>query len=114
MPAKLQIQFLQQKQIKALRKSVAYESLINLDLQAKEELSWWMTKMKMYNERPLTIVPPDTTIFSDASKQVWGATCQGISTGRAMVSYRENVALKCSGARSSEVSHPFIYSLPEL
>ena len=30
----------------------------------------------------------------------------------AMVSYRENVAHKCSRARSSEVSHPFIYSLP--
>ena len=30
----------------------------------------------------------------------------------AMVSHRENVAHKCSRARSSEVSHPFIYSLP--
>ena len=35
----------------------------------------------MYNGRPLSIVPPDKTIFSDASKQGWGATCQGISTG---------------------------------
>ena len=32
--------------------------------------------------------------------------------GEAMVSYRENVAHKCSRARSSEVSYPFIYSLP--
>ena len=29
-----------------------------------------------------------------------------------IASYRENVAHKCSRARSSEVSHPFIYSLP--
>ena len=69
LPAKLQIRFLQQIQIKALRKSLAYESLITLDLQAKEELSWWMTNMKMYNGRPLSIVPPDIIIFSEASKQ---------------------------------------------
>ena len=95
LPAKLQIRFLQQIQIKALRKSLAYESLITLDLQAKDELSWWMTNMKMYNGMPLSIVPPDTKIFLDASKQV-GGTFQGISTGGAMVSYRENVAHKCS------------------
>ena len=40
-----------------------------------------MTNMKMYNERPLSIVPPDITIFSDVSKQGWGATCPGIFTG---------------------------------
>ena len=39
LPAKLQIRFLKQIQIKALRKSLAYQSLITLDLQAKEELS---------------------------------------------------------------------------
>ena len=55
LPAKLQIRFLQQIQIKALRKSLAYESLITLDLQAMEELSWWMTNIKMYNGRPLSI-----------------------------------------------------------
>ena len=40
LPAKLQIRFLQQIQTKALRKSLACESFITLDLQAKEELSW--------------------------------------------------------------------------
>ena len=55
LPTKLQIRFLQQIQIKALRKSLAYESLITLDLQAMEELSWWMTNIKMYNGRPLSI-----------------------------------------------------------
>ena len=38
-------------------------------------------KTIIYLVRPLSIVSPDITIFSEASKQDWGATCQGISTG---------------------------------
>ena len=45
LPAKLQIRFLQQIQIQALRKNMTYESVITLDQQAKEELSWWITNM---------------------------------------------------------------------
>ena len=42
---------------------MTYQSVISLDQQAIEEL------------------PPDLTIFSDASKKGWGASCQGITTG---------------------------------
>ena len=41
--AKLQICFLQQIQMQGLRKSMTYKSVITLDQQAKEELSWWIT-----------------------------------------------------------------------
>ena len=43
--AKLQIRFLRQIQIQTLRKNMTYESVITLDQQAKEELSWWITNM---------------------------------------------------------------------
>ena len=35
----------------------------------------------MYNGKSLLIVPPDPTIFSDASKKGWSASCQGITAG---------------------------------
>ena len=37
--------------------------------------------MKIYNEKSPLIVPPDLTIFSDASDKGWGVSCQGITTG---------------------------------
>ena len=79
--AKLQIRFLQQIQIQALKKKMTYESVIILYQQAKEGLSLWITNMKMYNGKSLLIVPPDPTIFSDASKKGWSASCQGITAG---------------------------------
>ena len=35
----------------------------------------------MYNRKSLLIVPPDPTIFSDASKKGWSASCHEITTG---------------------------------
>ena len=55
--------------------------MITLDQQAKEELSWWITNMQIYNGKSLLIVSPDLTIFSDSSKKGWGVTCQGSTTG---------------------------------
>ena len=60
---------------------MTYESAITLDEQAKKELSWWIAKMKIYNEKSLLIVPSDLTKFSDALKKGWGASSQWITTG---------------------------------
>ena len=73
--AKFSIPFLQQIQIQALRKNMTNESAITLDQQAKEELSWGITNMKIYNGKSLLIIPPDE------SKKGWGASCQRINTG---------------------------------
>ena len=81
LPAKLQICFLQQIQIQSLRKNMTYESVITQHQQAKEELSWWIRKLKIDNGKSLLIVPLDLTIFPDASKKVWSASCQGVTTG---------------------------------
>ena len=48
LPAKGQIRFQQQIRIEALRKNMTYKSVIALDKQAKEDLSWWKTNMKIY------------------------------------------------------------------
>ena len=69
--------------------------------------------MKMYNGRPLSIVLPDIIIHLGYIQTSLGGNMSGNFHRGAMVSYRENVAHKCSRARSSEVSHPFIHSLPE-
>ena len=56
---------------------------------------------------------PDLTIFSDASKKGWSASCQGITTGGSMIFSGESLAHKCSRVRSSEASNSFFYKIQE-
>ena len=44
-----------------------------------------MTNMQIDNGKPLLMVPPDLTIFSDASKKGWGAVVSRDYHGRSMV-----------------------------
>ena len=62
-------------------KNMAYEYVITVVQQAKEYLSWWIVNMKICKGKSLLIVPQDLTIFLDASKKGWGASCQVITTG---------------------------------
>ena len=66
LPAKVQIWFLQQIQIQALRINITYVYMITMDLQAKEELLWWITRLKIYNGKSFFVVPPELTKFSEA------------------------------------------------
>ena len=61
------------KGLKRLRGGQGYRSVVCLSPEAKEELEWWRDYVKMNNGK--SILPPEEqdTIFSDASKQGWGA-----------------------------------------
>ena len=74
-----QIRFLQQIQIQALRKSMTYKSVITLDQQAKEELSWWITNIKIYNEKSPVILTPELTIFQMHQGQAVALRVKGLA-----------------------------------
>ena len=80
LPAKVQIWFLQQIQIQALRINITYVYVITMDQRAKEELLWWITKLKIYNGKSFFVVPPELTKFSEAQKKVWDVFCPRITT----------------------------------
>ena len=74
--APLHFRNLQADMIKALKGSrggQGYRSVVCLSPKAKKELEWWRDYVKMNNGK--SILPPEEqdTIFSDASKQGWGA-----------------------------------------
>ena len=74
--APLHFRNLQADMIKALKGSrggQGYRSVVCLSPEAKKELEWWRDYVKMNNGK--SILPPEEqdTIFSDASKQGWGA-----------------------------------------
>ena len=61
------------KAIKSLRGRQGYWSVVHLFPETKTELEWWRDHLKMNNGK--SILPPEEqeTIFTDASKQGWGA-----------------------------------------
>ena len=61
------------KSHKRLRGRQGYRSVVYLSPEAKKELEWWRDHLKMDNGR--SILPPEEqeTMFTDASKQGWGA-----------------------------------------
>ena len=56
-------------------------------------------------------VPPDLTIFSDASKKGWGASRQGNPMGGSIVFSGESLTHKCSRTGSSKASNSFFYNI---
>ena len=53
-----------------------------LDPQAQNDLEWWVSESSYrLNGCPIQLPPINLTVWSDASKQGWGAAYQGISTG---------------------------------
>ena len=55
----------------------SYEAEVNLSPLSKQELQWCIQNIELCNGSPVTTPPPRAhlTIFTDASKQRWGAVC---------------------------------------
>ena len=81
--ALLQVRFLQRCLIGALRGQEGdYEATAFLDENARLELEWWSVNLKLRKGRPLSILPPDLVIQSDAAGNGgWGAHFAGFRTG---------------------------------
>ena len=81
LPAQVNVRYLQQQQIKALRATQCYQVTALLNSNSKEELQWWIQNLQIFNGRYLIQPQKALTIRTDASKKGWGAVCQGIPTG---------------------------------
>lgn len=65
-------------QIKALQEKGSFQESVTLSMNAGLELKWWIQKIS--NGRCLVQNPAQITIQTDASKSIWGASCQGQTT----------------------------------
>ena len=54
-----------------------YSQMVEISVEAKQELMWWAQEAQIFNTTPLVIPPPELIIESDASRQGWGATLRG-------------------------------------
>ena len=85
-PGPLHFRHLQSEKNRALVHSQTYDSATPLCPQAKEELVWWRDNLEAWNGKALVSGSPDLVIETDASRQGWGAFCNGVSTGGLVVS----------------------------
>ena len=80
----LQVKFMQQLHIEAVRDQKIWSDLIWLDEKAKWELKWWIESL----EKPIVTSPPDLVIHSEQPKQEAGGGMQR-SADRGQWSRRE-------------------------
>ena len=61
----------------------SYHQMVEISVEAKQELAWWAQEAQGFNATPLVTPPPEVIIESDASCQDWGATLKGqeLTTG---------------------------------
>ncbi len=51
-----------------------YQGTVLPDSQAREELQWWITNMKLVNDSAICPLVTEMMITSDTTKMCWGAT----------------------------------------
>ncbi|KAK6033312.1 hypothetical protein OSTOST_00485 [Ostertagia ostertagi] len=61
--------------------SESFENLITLTGETIADMLWFRDNLHAYASYPLTHIPSDITITTDASKVGWGAVCDGRGTG---------------------------------
>ncbi|XP_057294612.1 uncharacterized protein LOC130623139 [Hydractinia symbiolongicarpus] len=119
-PANLQIRHMQKCLTKALQLNKSYQAVVHLDPQALWEIHWWLDNLALAQGRSLLKSLQRVIIQTDASKQGWGAVCQGRNIGGAMVSARiqpshQHLRIKSglsSYANVLQNDAPRTYSLP--
>ena len=79
--AQVNVRYLQQQQIKALRATQYYQATVLLNSNSKEELQWWIQNLQIFNGRYLILPQKFLTIRTDAYIKGWGTACLGIPTG---------------------------------
>ena len=80
-PAPLHYRYLQQAKNSVLRFRKSYEAAVHLDSECLQEVQWWKDNLVAWNGKALFQQSTDLVIETDASRQGWGAYCQGMSTG---------------------------------
>ena len=80
-PAPLHYRYLQQAKNSVLRFRKSYEAVVHLDSECLQEVQWWKDNLVAWNGKALFQQSTDLVIETDASRQGWGAYCQGMSTG---------------------------------
>lgn len=78
LPAPLHYRNLQKINNQALRQFQDFNTVVVLDRNAREELTWWQESLQSWNGKAVLEPNPDIVIETDASLLGWGAVLEGI------------------------------------
>ena len=71
---------LQHFYIRSMRFSHDLNKLVSLPPEARLDLQWWVSHLRLCNGKAILPACPDLSIHSDASLQGWGAVCDNVTT----------------------------------
>jgi hypothetical protein len=63
-----------------LNRKQNWDSLLTLDQDSLEELTWWHKEIKNWKSTQITLMEPKLVMTTDASKEGWGAVLEGVKT----------------------------------
>ena len=95
LPAPLHYWNLQRLKNEGLRHTQSYETVVPLDVAAKEELQWLCQHLQQWNGKPIVMTDPDMVIETDASLLGWGACCADIRTSRLWLDEERMMHINC-------------------
>ena len=81
LPAPLHYRNLQRIKNQALRQFQDFSTVVILDRNAREELTWWQNNLENWNGKAMLEPTPDMIAETDASLLGWGAVSEGVRTG---------------------------------
>ena len=81
LPAPLHYRNLQRIKNQALRQFQDFSTVVILDRNAREELTWWQNSLENWNGKAMLEPTPDMIAETDASLLGWGAVSEGVRTG---------------------------------
>lgn len=81
LPAKMHLRALQRLKNLMHHRWGNWDHPLPLNRKALDDLSFWISRLRQSNGRPIRPPAASTTISSDASRLGWGATCEVISMG---------------------------------
>ena len=81
LPAPLHYRNLQRIENQALRQFQDFSTVVILDRNTREELTWWQNSLENWNGKAVLESTPDMIAETDASLLGWGAVSEGVQTG---------------------------------
>ena len=75
------LQFLKNRLLQSGHGRRVYNQTVTLDVEARQDLQWWVDHLATWNGRPVTATAPDLTLQTDASNEGWGVQCGETRTG---------------------------------
>ena len=111
LPVLLQMIFLQQQQIQALKANPSYQSTLYLNQDSLQELQWWVNNLEIWNGKSVLTPASKTIIQKRCLQEGLGRLFPESINGLSVESTRVQFTHKCIGVEGNQASSVDIFKI---